>query len=284
MQNPAYLYQTIPRADLVNIKRTIDNHAELTAGIHHISLDLLSLLKMSKVDLFADKRNKTLYLMIIIPLFDPAPHRILNFTSNHLIVQPTTDSHTFSLIASTNIDKYTHGHDLLITNRKLTHRRTSENWNHDLTLALQSRLIDDVIFLTKTRQNIEINCGNSSKLFQMSNQLAIAIYIPHDCSLSSELVTIPTHNYHASISISQTLHLKHIKSNIDFSTHPDIHKDLLFANLTSLSIFDDDTTYTSCTLDFLTWIKISAICVSLSLFLWCCTISTLFIKGLKSHR
>ena len=222
--------------------------------------------------------------MIIIPLFNPTPHHILNFTSNHLITQPVSDTHTFSLLDLSLQHKFTHGHNLLITDRRLIHRRTSNSWNVDLSNAIKSKLLEDVIFITRSPQTINVNCGNNSKTFHMSDQIALAIHLPHDCSLSSELLSIPTHNYHASISISQTIHLKRIKSNIDFSTHPETHKDLLIAKLTDLSIFNDETVTRNVSIDTITWLQISAISISISVILWLCSMTVLFFKGLSSNR
>ena len=220
--------------------------------------------------------------MMIIGLFVPTPHHILNFTTNHLITQPVSDTHTFALLNLSKQHKFTHGHDLLITDRRLIHRRTSNSWKDDLSNAFKSQLLEDVIFITRVPQTIQINCGNNSKTFRMTDQKALAIHLPHECTLSSELLSIPTHNYHASISISQTIHLKRIKSDIDFSTHPETHKDLLIANLTNLSIFDDSPINPTVSIDTITWLQISAISISTSIVLWLCSMTILFFKGLSS--
>ena len=85
IQNPTYLIQSLSTQDIANIEKTIKNHADITSSIHPINLNLLTLLKMSHAELFTDKQEKILYLMVLIPLFDPAPHKIINFSHNRLI-------------------------------------------------------------------------------------------------------------------------------------------------------------------------------------------------------
>ena len=285
IQNPTLLIQVLPNDDLVNIKKTISNHADITSNLHPLDISLISLLKMAKVELFTDKHEQTFYLMMIIPLFDPIPHKIKNFVDNRLISQSAADSQSFSIIDLWKQHKYTHDHDLLITDRRLIHRRKSDSWEEDLKTAAMSNLIADVIFITRTPQSLTINCGNKSTTYQMSDQPALAIYIPHSCSLSSELLYIPTHNYHASISITQSIHITQIKANMDFSTHPDTHKDLIIANLTDLSLFNDSTLISeTCNLDFISWLKITATSISSSFILLIIFLIVLFCKGFTRHR
>ena len=232
IQNPTYLLQSLPTKDIAKIGKTIQSHADITSSSHSINSNLLTLLKMSHTELFTDKQQNILYLMVIIPLFDPAPHKIISFSRGHLITQPISDSHSFSTLDLWKQHKYTHDHDLLITERRLNYRRKYGSWEKDLDMAFQSSLIEDVIFITRTPQTFTINCGNKSTSYSMTNQLALAIHLPHDCSLSSEYLFIPTHNYHASISITQAIHIKQLKINSDFSIHPNVHKSLVIANLT----------------------------------------------------
>ena len=283
IQNPTYLIQSLPPQDLENIKKTIQNHADITSSDHSMSLNILTLLKMSHTEIFTDSHEKILYLMVIIPLFDPTPHKILSFSHNRLFTQPVSDSHSFSSL-DFSTHKYTHDHDLLITDRRLNYRRKSVSFEDDLNLASQSNLIDDVIFITRIPQTFTINCGNRSTSHKMSQQLALAIHLPHDCSLSSEYLHIPTHNYHASISITQAIHIKRLKINSAFSTLPTIHKQLVIANLTDLSLFNDAASPSHCELESMTWIKISALCLSSSFIFWIFTIISFVIKGCYASR
>ena len=248
-----------------------------------MNLNLMTLLKMCQTEIFTDPLENTLYLMFIIPLFDPAPHKILSFSQNQLVTQPVADSHSFSTL-DFSAHKFTHDHDLLITDRRLNYRRRSVSWSDDLELASLSKLIDDVVFITQKPQTFSINCGNRSTSYTMTNQLALAIHLPHECSLSSEHLYIPTHNYHASISISQVIHIKRLKLNPTHSTYHNVHKELVFANLTDLSLFNAVQTVPNYELDSLTWLKLTAICISSSLGLWIIAAIAFFIKGCSTPR
>ena len=114
----------------------------------------------------------------------------------------------------------------------------------------------------------------------MTNQLAIAIHIPHACSLTSELLSIPTHNYHAAININQVIHLAQIKSKLDFTPHSDTHPDLVIANLTDLTLFPETfTNQNNDKLNMTERIIIIAANVAISTFLWLAALAILFFKG-----
>ena len=284
IHNPTFLIQMLPHEDLVRVKKTINNHAELKSNFNSPAIPLISLLRMSTAELFTDSNEKVLYLLFLIPLFDPTLHKIIKYDNNHVISQPLNDNHLFTSTALWQQTKFTHNHDLLISSRQLIHRRKHKEMNLDIQQSSKSYLIEDILFITKASQKFTINCKNKSTEYEMSAQIALAIYLPYDCSLSSELLTIPTHNYHATVSITQSIHLAHIRTNLNFSTHSDLHKDLTIANLTDFTLFGEAIPPNPCTLTTTEWILIASLAISSSLATLLLVVLISFLKGLFSDR
>ena len=234
--NHMEIFNILDAQHLIEIEKSLANHAEANSGSHSKS-SLIGIFKTAEMEIITGENDEIL-IAYIIPLIDSQKFHIEAFYDNNLILQTKVDQETFTIANPTTIN-HINSNNIILTDRPIFHFRKSRSWKKNFETAQKSMLIENTLLVTHGPTGImKISCNNGSQGILESNSAIVAVFIPQDCSISTNSLKIKKYPYNAKIDISQDLQIKKlVHDSSSVKAYPDIHKDLHLMNLTAFPTF-----------------------------------------------
>ena len=274
-QNHLEIFNIVNSSKLNDIETAFSNHAEISKNIPP-QTSLVSLFKEAFVEILITNKNNII-ITYMIPLVEEDTYYISSFHKNSLILQTKTDNEIFTTTHILEID-HIRGNSITLLNRPIIYIRNSNDFKNDIISSTNSVLIHDVLLVSNnTLGTATINCENGTYSFNHPDSYILAIFIPHEFSLSSSKIKIKATTFKAKISIHQDLHLEKLASEaITITNLPHIHPQLSLMNLTKIPdslrelhyLHGPDSSYYN-------WILTASVSATISAFPWL----LLFIYG-----